>query len=136
MHPDRDRLLRMIEIGKMGNSGRAVMQHLLKDIDDRAGDSADLARCITELDTRYGYWWRYEPAAHHPTAMINSMIQLAKILAHVEAGNSGRTYQVGRAAATPTPSTACSPSCPKSDKRAAEGRRDLPHSKARAAAKK
>jgi hypothetical protein len=46
----------MIEIGKMGNSGRAAMQRILKDMEAATGDNANLARCITEQDTPSGYW--------------------------------------------------------------------------------
>jgi hypothetical protein len=64
----------MIEIGKMGNSGRAAMQRILKEMEAATGDSADLVRCITEEDTPSGTWWRYEPAPHHPAEAITAMI--------------------------------------------------------------
>lgn len=45
----------MIEIGEMGNSGRAALQRILQEVEAAIGDSADLARCITEADTASGY---------------------------------------------------------------------------------
>jgi hypothetical protein len=56
----------VIETGKAGNSGQSAMQRILKEIEAASGDSADLARCITEIDTDFGAWWCYQPAAHHP----------------------------------------------------------------------
>jgi hypothetical protein len=44
----------MIEIGKMGGSGSAVMQRLLQEMEAATHDSADLARSITEADTQFG----------------------------------------------------------------------------------
>jgi hypothetical protein len=85
----------MIEIGKMGNSGRAAMQRILKDMEAATGDNADLARCITEQDTPSGYCWRYQPAAHHPNGAIEAMVHVAKVVAHAEARKSGKTYMVG-----------------------------------------
>jgi hypothetical protein len=93
----------MIETGTMGNSGRTVMQRLLKDMEDHTGDSADLACCITEEDTPSGYRWRYQPASHHPNAAIEAMIHVAKAVAEAEARNSGKTYLVG---STPQPDPA------------------------------
>jgi hypothetical protein len=81
----------MIETGKTGNSGRAAMQRILKEMEAATGDSADLARCITEIDTDFGYWWCYHPASNHPGEAIEAMI-LAKAVAAAEARNSGKTY--------------------------------------------
>ena len=93
----------MIEIGKMGNSGRDAMQRILKEMEAATGDSADLARCITEIATDFGYWWCYQPAAHHPGAAIEAMIHVAKAVACAEARNSGKLYLVG---STPHPKPA------------------------------
>ena len=90
----------MIEIGNMGNSGRDAMQRILKEMEAATGDSADLARCITEIDTDFGYWCCYQPAPHHPDEAIEAMIYVAKVVAHAEARNSGKTYLVG---STPFP---------------------------------
>jgi hypothetical protein len=90
----------MIEIGKMGNSGRDAMQRILKEMETATGDSADLACCITEEDTPSGYWWRYQPAPHHPDEAITAMIHVTKVVADAEARNSGKTYLVG---STPFP---------------------------------
>ena len=84
----------MIEIGKMGNSGREVMQRLLKDMQESNGDIADFASSITEIDTDFGYWWCYEAAPHHPDEAITAMIHIAKVVADAEARNSGKTYLV------------------------------------------
>src|SRR5580704_7066715 len=88
----------MIEIGEMGNSGKAVMQRLLQDMEAATGESADFARAITEADTPFGYWWRYQPAADHPSEAITLLIHIAKVVADAEARNTGKTYLVGRAA--------------------------------------
>jgi hypothetical protein len=88
----------MIEIGKMGNSGKAVMQRLLQDMEAATGESADFARAITEADTEFGYWWRYQPAPDHPSEAITLLIHIAKVIADAEAHNTGKTYLVGRAA--------------------------------------
>jgi hypothetical protein len=85
----------MIETGKTGNSGRDVMQRLLKEMETVTGDSAYLARGITEIDTEFGYWWCYQPASHHPGEAIEAMIHIAKAVADAEAHNSGKTYVVG-----------------------------------------
>jgi hypothetical protein len=87
----------MIETGKTGNSGRDAMQRLLKEMEAVTGDSADLARCITEIDTHFGYWWCYQLASHHPGEAIEAMIHIAKAVADAEARNSGKTYVVGSA---------------------------------------
>ena len=71
----------MIEIGRMGNSGRAAMQRILQEVEVATGDSADLVRCITEADTAFGYWWRYQPAPHHPNEALTTMIHIAKVVA-------------------------------------------------------
>ena len=88
----------MIEIGKMGNSGRAVMQRILQEMEADGQDSADFARSITEDDTEFGYRWRYQAAPHHPEEAITAMIHIAKVVADAEARNAGKTYLVGRAA--------------------------------------
>jgi hypothetical protein len=93
----------MIEIGKMGGSGRAVMQRLLQEMEAATHDSTDLARCITEADTQFGYWWRYEPALHHPNDAITALIHIAKIVADAEARKTGKTYLV---ASSPQPGPA------------------------------
>ncbi len=93
----------MIEIGKMGNSGREVMQRILKDMQASTGDSADFASSITEIDTDFGYSWCYEAAPHHPHEAITAMIHIAKVVADAEARNSGKTYLV---ASTPQPMAA------------------------------
>jgi hypothetical protein len=89
----------MIEIGQMGGSGRAVMKRLLQEMEAATGDSADFARSITEIDTDFGYWWRYLSVPHHPDEAITVMIHIAKVVADAEARTSGKTYLVGRAAA-------------------------------------
>lgn len=71
------------------------MQRLLKEMEAVMGDSADLARCITEIDTHFGYWWCYQPASHHPGEAIEAMIHIAKAVADAEARNSGKTYVMG-----------------------------------------
>ena len=89
----------MIEIGQMGGSGRAVMKRLLQDMEAATGESDDFARSITEIDTSFGYWWRYQSAPDHPVEAITLMIHIAKVVADAEARNSGKTYLVGSAAA-------------------------------------
>jgi hypothetical protein len=89
----------MIEIGQMGSSGRAVMKRLLQEMEAATGDSADFARSITEIDTDFGYWWCFQSAPDHPGEAITLMIHIAKVIAHAEAHNVGKTYLVGRAAA-------------------------------------
>jgi hypothetical protein len=84
----------MIEIGKMGNSGREVMQRLVKEMQASNGAIADFASSITEIDTDFGYWWCYEAAPHHPDEAITAMIHIAKVVADAEARNSGKTYLV------------------------------------------
>jgi hypothetical protein len=42
------------------------MQRILKEMGAATGGSADLVRCITEIDTDFGTWWCYQPAAHRP----------------------------------------------------------------------
>jgi hypothetical protein len=93
----------MIEIGKMGNSGRDAMQRILKEMEVDTGDSADLARRITEIDTDFGYWCCYQPAPHHPGEAIEALIHVAKVVADAEARSSGKTYLVG---STPFPESA------------------------------
>jgi hypothetical protein len=88
----------MIEIGQMGGSGSAVMKRLLQEMEAATGDSADFARSITETDTEFGYWWRYQSAPDHPDEAIILMIHIAKVIADAEAHNTGKTYLVGRAA--------------------------------------
>jgi hypothetical protein len=85
----------MIEIGRMGGSGKAVMKRLLEDMEAAIHDSADVARCITEADTEFGYWWRYQAAPHHPDEAITAMIHIAKTVADAEAHHAGKTYLVG-----------------------------------------
>ena len=68
----------MIEIGQMGGSGRAVMKRLLQEMEAATGDSADFARSITEIDTGFGYWWRYLSAPHHPDEAMTAMIRGAR----------------------------------------------------------
>jgi hypothetical protein len=84
----------MIEIGAMGGSRRDVMKRLLQEM----WKSADFARSITEADTEFGYWWRYQSAPDHPDDAITLMIHIAKVIADAEAHNTGKTYLVGRAA--------------------------------------
>jgi hypothetical protein len=88
----------MIEIGAMGGSGRDVMKRLLQEMEAATGDSVDFARSITEADTEFGYWWRYQSAPDHPDEAITLMIHIAKVIADAEAHNTGKTYLVGRAA--------------------------------------
>jgi hypothetical protein len=85
----------MIEIGRMGNSGRAVFQSILPEVEAATGDSADLARCITEADTDSGYWWRYQPAPHYQNEALIAMIHIAKVVADAKAHCTGKTYLVG-----------------------------------------
>ena len=72
------------------------MQRILQEMEAATGDSADFARSITEADTEFGYWWRYQPAPDHPDEAIEAMIYVAKVVAEAEARNSGKTYLVGR----------------------------------------
>ncbi len=71
----------MIKIGAMGGSGRAALQRILQQMEAATGDSADLARCITEADSDFGYWWRYQPAPQHPGEAITPMIHVAQVVA-------------------------------------------------------
>lgn len=80
----------MIEIGQMGNWGRAAMQRILQEVEAATGDSADLACCITEADMASGYWWRYQPVPHHPNEALIAMIHIAKVVADTEVHHTGQ----------------------------------------------
>jgi hypothetical protein len=90
----------MIEIGQMGGSGREVMKRLLQDMPAVIADKADFARSITEIDTDFGYCWRYEAAPQQPAEAIIAMIPVAKAVAEAEARPTGKAHLVG---ATPQP---------------------------------
>jgi hypothetical protein len=54
--------------------------------------------CITEGDTPYGYWWRYQHSDDEPLATLEAAIMVAGDVAAQEARNSGKIYVLARAA--------------------------------------
>jgi hypothetical protein len=75
------------------------MQHPLKAV-ETATDAVDPADCITELQTPFGYWWRYSPSSpNEPDTTLVAAIRVAATVAEHEARKSGKTFLVTTGAA-------------------------------------
>jgi hypothetical protein len=55
------------------------------------------SHCITEIQTKHGYWWRYLHSAGEPQETLRMAIRIAGDVAADEARKSGKTYVVASA---------------------------------------